>query len=91
MGRLKRGYQSNTFSSEGEATKSAEGSAWISFASSRIRRTPGDLVLRGIIVDGERASRELGDYHVVTLRSPVCIVAHYFLRLFIGCSRQIAA
>jgi hypothetical protein len=31
--------------------KSTEGSAWISFASSRIRRTPGDFVLRGIVVD----------------------------------------
>jgi hypothetical protein len=30
--------------------KSIEGSAWISFASSRIRRTPGDFVLRGMIV-----------------------------------------
>jgi len=34
--------------SEGEAVKSTEGSACISFASSRIRRTPGDLVLRAM-------------------------------------------
>ena len=34
--------------SEGAAVKSIEGSACISLASSSIRRTPGDLVLRGI-------------------------------------------
>jgi len=34
--------------SEGDATKSIEGSDWISLASSRMRRTPGDLVLRGM-------------------------------------------
>lgn len=38
------------FTSEGAATKSTEGSAWISFASSRIRRTPGDFVLRPMMV-----------------------------------------
>src|SRR5208282_660357 len=57
-------YQSNTFSygsvwcseqertSEGVATKSTEGSDWISLASSRILRTPGDFVLRGIVCEG---------------------------------------
>ena len=34
--------------SEGDATKSMEGSDWISLASSRMRRTPGDLVFRGM-------------------------------------------
>src|SRR5271168_3361652 len=40
--------------SEGDATKSIEGSDWISFASSRMRRTPGDLVLRGMKVGWTR-------------------------------------
>ena len=35
--------------SEGVATKSAEGSDWISFASSKIRRTPGDLVFSAMM------------------------------------------
>jgi hypothetical protein len=38
--------------SEGAATKSMEGSDWISLASSRMRRTPGDLVLRGMTLLG---------------------------------------
>lgn len=29
-----------------------EGSDWISLASSRMRRTPGDLVLRGMTLGG---------------------------------------
>jgi len=67
---------SNT--SLGAAVKSTEGSAWISFASSRMRRTPGDLVLRGIswsagslLMIGMTRSRKFGG--VVNLREGLCL------------------